>query len=123
MAEELDDAGGRGRLTIRDKAVERVAFAAALEVGGVLRHSHGIGKLAGRELPNVEVTVSGDHVHASLAVAVAWGSPLADTVGRIHQRVSHGLGELSGLTVDRVDVHVQRVVTADDSGSPHRRLS
>ena len=102
--------GSRGRLTIREKAVERVAFAAALEVDGVLRHSHGIGRLAGRELPSAEIEVSGDHVRASLAVAVTWGSPLAATATRVQHQVSRGLGELSGLTVDCVDVHVQYVV-------------
>ena len=116
MADEeiADDAGSRGSLTIRDRAVERVAFASALEADGVVRYSHGIGKLTGRELPRADVVISGDHVRASVDVAVEWGRPLSGTAAEVRRRVTHGLSELSGLTVDGVDVHVHSVVPPNE---------
>lgn len=119
MADEeiTDDPGARGSLTIRDKAVERVAFAAALEADGVVRYSHGIGKLTGRELPRADIVVAGDHVRASVDVAVVWGRPLAGTAAEVRRRVTHGLSELGGLTVDGVDVHVHSVVPPNGSGA------
>lgn len=116
MAEPDDDAGTRGTLTIRDKAIESVAFAAALEVDGVVRASHGLGKLALRELPRADVVVSGDHVRASLEVAVVWGLSLAVTAAEVRRRVSHGLSGVSGLVVDGVDVHVRSVVAPEHEG-------
>lgn len=115
--ETADDPGARGSLTIRDKAVERVAFAAALEADGVLRYSHGIGKLTGREFPRADVVVAGDHVRASVEIAVRWGKPLSGTAAEVRRRVTHGLSELSGLTVDGVDVHVHSVVPPDGAGA------
>lgn len=125
MADDIPgaaDPGARGALTIREKAVQTVAFAAALEVVGVVRESRGLGKLALRELPRAEVVVSGDHVRASLDVAVAWGLPLAATAAEIRRRVSRGLSELSGLVVDGVDVHVTSVVIAPGPGGRKRVL-
>ncbi|MDA2892532.1 Asp23/Gls24 family envelope stress response protein [Mycolicibacterium sp. BiH015] len=115
MADQVgdDDPGTRGSLTIRDKAVEAVACATALEVDGVVRSSHGIGRLALRELPRVDVVVAGDHVRASLEVAVAWGRPLSATAAEVRRRVGRGLSELSGLVVDGVDVHVRSVVAPE----------
>ncbi|MFB1296283.1 Asp23/Gls24 family envelope stress response protein [Mycobacterium sp. pW049] len=116
-----DDRGARGSLTIREKAVETVAFASALEVDGVVRSSRGIGKLALRELPRVDVVVAGDHVRASVEVAVAWGEPLPATAAEVRRRVGRGLSELSGLVVDGVDVHVRSVV-APEPGDRQRAL-
>ncbi|MDG4663102.1 Asp23/Gls24 family envelope stress response protein [Mycobacterium sp. 236(2023)] len=123
MAEQAlaDDPATRGRLTIREKAVERVAFAAALEVDGVVRESHGIGKLAGRELPRSDIVMSGDHVRASVDIAVLWGSSLSETASEVRRRVGHGLADLSGLIVDAVDVRVRSVV-APDAGHRMREL-
>lgn len=123
MADQFGDPdpGARGSLTIRDKAVQAVACATALEVDGVIRSSHGIGKLALRELPRVDVVVAGDHVRASLEVAVAWGRPLSETTAEVRRRVGLGLSELSGLVVDGVDVHV-RFVVAPEPGERRKVL-
>jgi uncharacterized alkaline shock family protein YloU len=109
-----DDAGAdRGQLTVRDRAVERIAYAAALEAAGVERSSHGLAKLAGRELPRVDVVVSGDRVRASVDIAAQWGRPLAETAAEVRDRVTRGLRDLGGLTVDGVTVHVRDVVSPE----------
>lgn len=112
MAEQtdIDDPGTRGRLVVRDRAVERVAVAAALDADGVQRHRRGMSVLSGGDLPRADVVVSGDHVRASVEIAVDWGVPLAETAGAVAVRVSDALEDLSGLVVDGVEVHVAAVV-------------
>jgi uncharacterized alkaline shock family protein YloU len=115
---DFPDPADRGHLTLRDKAVERIVYAAALEAGGIERESHGLAKIAGRELPRAEVVVSGDRVRANVDVAAQWGRPLAATAAEVRDRVTRGLAELGGLTVDAVTVHVRSIVGPQTT--PHR---
>jgi uncharacterized alkaline shock family protein YloU len=117
-----DDAGERGSLTVRDRAVERLVIAAALDCDGVDRRSTGVDRITGRELPRADVVVSGDHVRAAVAVAVEWRRPLAETSSAVAQSVTHALATMSGLVVDGVDVHVATVLPPG-AGTPKRRVS
>lgn len=116
------DAAERGSLTVRDRAVERLVIAAALDCDGVDRRSTGVDKITGRELPRADVVVSGDHVRAAVAVAVEWRRPLAQTSSAVAQSVTHALATMSGLVVDGVDVHVATVLPPG-AGTPKRRVS
>lgn len=111
-ADPVDDPGTRGTLTIKQRAVERVAARAAMETEGVQHFRRGIDKLTGREFPKTEVIVSGDHVRASVEIAVEWGHSLAATTAAVQSRVIDALSTMSGLTVDGVDIHVAGVVPA-----------
>lgn len=117
-----DDAGERGSLIVRDRAVERLVIAAALDCDGVDRRSTGVDRITGRELPRADVVVSGDHVRAAVAVAVEWRRPLAETSSAVAQSVTHALATMSGLVVDGVDVHVATVLPPG-AGTPKRRVS
>lgn len=117
-----DDAGERGSLTVRDRAVERLVIAAALDCDGIDRRSTGVDRITGRELPRADVVVSGDHVRAAVAVAVEWRRPLAETSSAVAQSVTHALATMSGLVVDGVDVHVATVLPPG-AGTPKRRVS
>jgi uncharacterized alkaline shock family protein YloU len=107
----------RGRLVIRQRAIERITVAAALGTPGVSRHGGGLGRLAGRELPRVDVDVAGDHVRADVEVAVEWGHPLAATAIAVRRDVRRALSDHSGLVVDGVNVHVAAVVPPPDPAS------
>ncbi|WP_345509144.1 Asp23/Gls24 family envelope stress response protein [Terrabacter aeriphilus] len=108
---ELVDAGARGTLVLRDRAVERIVEAAVLEVDGVLRHADTLEKVTGRSLPRVEVVVAGNRARASVEIATRWPSSLADVATRTKDGVARALTELAGLTVDAVDVHVAHLPT------------
>ncbi len=113
MADTATDPGSRGRLTVRDKAAERVAHYAALHVPGVLAHSGGLDRLTGRALPRVALTIAGGHVRVHLDIAVAWGQSLPHVSGAVRARVSEQLSTLVGLVVDGVDVAVPVVALPD----------
>jgi uncharacterized alkaline shock family protein YloU len=105
-----DDPGDRGTLTVRDRAVERLTTRAATETDGVQHFRRGLDKLTGRDLPRAQVLLSGDHVRASVDIAVEWGRSLAATTTAVQANVTAALSTMSGLTVDGVDVHVVGVV-------------
>lgn len=115
----LADPGERGRLTVRDRAVEHIAVTAALGTAGVVRHRRGLDKLTGRDLPRAEVVVAGNHARATVEVAVVWGQSLSAAGTDVREKVTEALTDLSGFVVDRVDVVVVAVAPQPDS----RRLS
>lgn len=123
MADPLPDPAERGSLTVRPRAVERAVVAAALDADGVRRHGAGLARWTGRELPRAEVVVSGDRVRAAVDVAVEWGRPLATTAADVARHITCVLGEMSGLTVDGVDVHVAAVLPGDVQQAHRRRLT
>ncbi|MCP9271717.1 Asp23/Gls24 family envelope stress response protein [Mycolicibacterium arenosum] len=114
--QEVDPAE-RGRLTIRHRAVEHITVAAALNTPGVRRHGSGLGRLAGRELPRVDVDVAGDRVRADVEVAVEWGRSLAATATAVRRDVTRALSDHSGLTVDGVRVHIAAVIPPDTTST------
>lgn len=105
------DAGGRGRLEVRKKAVEHLVVQAAAEVddvGGpvtrVLGQALGSADLDGR--PHADVTVTGDLVTVELSVSVVWPAPVAEVAERLRSRVRERLASLASMRVGHVDVHV-----------------
>jgi uncharacterized alkaline shock family protein YloU len=118
-----DGAGARGTLTIRQRAVARIALAACLEAPGVRRHGSGLGKIAGRELPRAEVDVAGDRVRASVDVAVEWGRSLSAVAADVGRGVGDALASHSGLTVDGVTVHVAAIIPPGTGHDATRKLS
>lgn len=111
----LVDPADRGRLDIRDRAVERLVEASALRAPGVHRHGGGIGRFVGRDLPRVSVDVAGDHVRATVEVAVAWGRHLPTVAAAVRDAVTTTLSTGSGLVVDGVSVHVAAIIEPDST--------
>ena len=107
------DAGSRGTLTIADKAIEKLASVAATEVHGVADASGGgMDRLLGRALPRSSAQVSGQRIHLETDVAARWPSPLGVVATATRDHVSARVSELTGMTVDSVDVNVPATVHA-----------
>ena len=123
VGQAIDDPGARGRLVVRDRAVEHLAVAAAAGTDGVRHARRGLGRLTARDLPRADALAAGDRVHATVEVAVAWGRPLAATAEAVAHRVTDALTTMSGLVVDGIDVHVAVVVPPGDDAGQARRLS
>jgi len=101
---------GRGSTTIADKVLEQVARRLALEVPGVVRHSSGGPGPLGTTLPTASVQRAGDRARLSLTVAVQWEAPVQRVAADLRDTVRRRLGDVTGATIDRVDVTVAALV-------------
>lgn len=106
-----DDGATRGTLTVREKVAQRLAVRAALDTPDVLPFPEGRTKIAGRTLPQAQLTVTGDRVTAHLKVTVAWPAPAVDVARAVQRNVAETLSAMGGLQVDRVDVTVEQFST------------
>lgn len=102
----------RGRTTIADRAVERVAAAAAAEVElatGSARRVLGV-PVSAADLPRVTARVHGDEATVEVDLAVAWPAPVRQVARRVRARVVEQLTDLVGLRDVRVDVRISALV-------------
>ncbi|MGV8875124.1 MAG: Asp23/Gls24 family envelope stress response protein [Rhodococcus sp. (in: high G+C Gram-positive bacteria)] len=108
------DAGSRGSLEIKDRAISRTAIAAALKDPRVTRTTGGMSRLTGRELPRADVTLGEDTVAVNLYIGVTWPSQITEVTEAVHASVEAALSTMTGLDVHRVNVLVSD--TTLDSG-------
>jgi uncharacterized alkaline shock family protein YloU len=118
-----DDPGERGRTTIADRVIERIAVQAVSEVGaagGSARRMLGVA-VGGAGLDQdaqVAVTVAGGTAALAVQLSVAYPASVARTAREVRQRLVERIEELTGHAVSRVDVTVTAVHTA----APTRRV-
>lgn len=120
-APALAEPAGRGRTVITDAVVEHIAAQAAAGVDGVTPAGSGLDKVVGRAYPQADAHVAGGRVRLHLEIAVAWPHPLAGVCGQVRDTVTARLAELTGLSVDAVDVTAAKVVHAAPA-PPTRRV-
>lgn len=128
---EVVDAGQRGRLVLKDRAVQRIAEAAARNVPGVApsaRTSAGsdassgsvgdvvssvgsaVGSALSRDYPRVECVIAGQRVHARVEVVGLWPVPAPSLAGAVRAAVASQLQTVAGMHVDGVDVEIAKYV-------------
>ncbi len=112
--DDTDTAGHRGTLVIKDRAVERIAASAALQVPGVVRHTGGLSLLTGRELPRADVTTGGQAVAVNLFIAAEWPYDAAALTRRVHDAVARQLHDYTGLHVTELNVLVAATPQAEE---------
>jgi uncharacterized alkaline shock family protein YloU len=115
------DPGERGRTTIADRVIERIAVQAVGEVGaagGAARRMLGVAVGGAGLDKDAQVTVTAAGGTAALAVqlSVAYPAPIARTAREARQRLIDRIEELTGHAVSRVDITVTAVHGAVDSG-------
>lgn len=111
--DELDDSATRGLLIIKERAVTKIAVAAALGVPGVVRQSGGLTRLTGRELPRADVSMGSDAVAINLYVGVRWPCRLAPLTRRLHEEVGRQIEGMTGLPLHELNV----VIAGTEAGS------
>lgn len=104
-----DDVDARGRLEIHERVVRKIAERAAASVAGRTEQSTVWERLGGRQLPHAGARVIGRHVRLDVAVGAAGGADLPDLAAAVRDAVAREVAELTGFTVDRVDVRVDAV--------------
>lgn len=105
-----------GRVQIADEVLSAIAGHAAREcygIVGVIARSvpDGIAELLGLENIHrgVQVRAVDGQLHVNLFVVVEYGVNIFQVARNAMAQVKHRLEQLSGLPVERVDVHVQGV--------------
>lgn len=98
--------GARGRLEIAPKAIEKLAERAALDIAEVAHR----GTTFGRGLPKATSHTVGTRVRLGLQLAVCWGRPLPEVAAATRAHVATTVAELTGLTVELVDVEITAVL-------------
>ncbi|EME21167.1 DUF6286 domain-containing Asp23/Gls24 family envelope stress response protein [Rhodococcus triatomae] len=108
---EVDlERGTRGQLTIKDRAVSKIAVAAALSVPGVVRHAGRLLALPARDLPRADVTTGPDSVAITLYLAVTWPSPVAALSREVHATVAERVEVLTGMPLEHLHIVVAATV-------------
>ncbi|NIJ10651.1 putative alkaline shock family protein YloU [Saccharomonospora amisosensis] len=106
-----EERGTRGRTTIADRVVERLAVHAAREVegvGGSARRLLGV-RVTGeapRRSVQASAHVSGGSASLRVQLSVRYPTSVARTVERARDHIMRRVTELTGLEVSRVDVTV-----------------
>ena len=123
VADRGTDPGERGALVIKDRAVQRIAEAAALGIPGVVPSAEttgAVGAALGRSYPRVDCDVAGGRVRAEVSIVGRWPTPAAQLGEQVRAAVTEQLQTLAGLRVDAVDVTVAKVVLQGEA--PRRRV-
>ena len=115
-----EPAATRGSLSIADRVVSGIARLAAQEVPGTVTVPRAMGGLAGRGLPRAAARVAASRVHLTVDVAVAWPSSLSRVTSHVCEVVAGRVEELTGLTVDGIDVTADTMVYPDELEGPRR---
>ena len=114
----------RGRLTIADRVVERVAGHAATQVDGAAAAPRRLlGISVGEARPDAEAavraTVDGSVATVEATVAVAWPQSVRRVTDALRARVREDVRRITGVEVAHVDVDVVDFVPAT---APARRV-
>jgi uncharacterized alkaline shock family protein YloU len=111
----------RGRTTIADKVVERVAAQAVEEVDratGTPRRFLGtaFGKVKPESRARTSAKVDGSIVTVSVSMSVEWPAPVREVAAQVRRQVRLRVAEVCGLEVVEVDVDVPTFLTTKPTG-------
>jgi uncharacterized alkaline shock family protein YloU len=112
-----------GQTTYADRAVGKIAAQAADEIsaaGGSARRVLGVpvGDDAAADKARADVQVDGSIVTARLRMSVAYPAPIRKTTRAVREHVVNRVSELTGLSVQEVDIDIVALTTAP----PRRRV-
>lgn len=97
----------RGDIRIPDRVLTRIATRAAEEVDGVVAVRR---RGTARWKNDARATVAGDLAVVSLNVTVTYPTPIRTLTERLRRHVADRVHQLTGLTVDHVDIDVTALV-------------
>ena len=104
---KLKDNADIGTVKIADDVVARIAGLAAMEVEGV---SAAAGDITAEQISRagkgVKVQLNGGSVTADLNLIMGYGYNIPSTCRQVQTRVKAAIGNMTGLVVQDVNVHV-----------------
>jgi len=110
----------RGTTTVADRAVQRIATQLVTEMEGVGGSSRRmLGLTVGGDEPKIDARVDGQHVELEVELSVAYPASVPKTTEAAREQLTRDVAELTGLTVERVDI---TVTSLRGEGSGERRV-
>ena len=111
----LNVPGQRGRTTVTERVVTKVAAQAVSEVeqtGGVARQLMGItlGRQTGGGSANVSARIDGHLTMIRLRLSLAYPAPVRTVTRQVRSHVIERVNGLTGLEVRHVDIEVARLI-------------
>ena len=105
----LEESGRVGEVQIANEVVATIAGVAALETDGVAEMVGG-GKWGSKGYTKgVKVVIGEEGVSADLNLVIAYGHSIPGTGADVQERVKAAIENMTGLTVNEVNVHVAGV--------------
>jgi uncharacterized alkaline shock family protein YloU len=119
------EAAERGRTTVADTVVSKIAARATTEVdqaAGSSRRLFGVtvGRVAAASPARADAEVDGNIASVHVAMSVRWPAPVREVSRRVREHVSEQVSTMTGLRVAEVDIDVTSLVTA--TGQPTQRV-
>ncbi|WP_291313232.1 Asp23/Gls24 family envelope stress response protein [Corynebacterium sp. UBA2622] len=113
---------GSSSFNLSERAVSRIAEAAALGVPGCVSLDAKLAGIAGRGLPRVEAHIDrlASSVDIDAQIAASYPSPVVAVTDTVREAVISHVETLTGLAVSRVNVTVANVVPAAGEDGPGR---
>lgn len=114
---QLPEPAERGRLTIDDRVVEKVAAQAVAEIDratGAPRTLFGqpLGSVRADTPARTSARVDGDIVTVTVSMSVQWPASIREVAAQLRHRVTDRVAAITGLTVAEVDIDVPTLLTA-----------
>ena len=108
----------RGRLTVDDRVVEKVAgYAVTFVADAAAAPRRVLGVRIGRARPNdaasVQAQVQDDIASVQVAIAVRWPRSVATVADEVRERIRSEVTAITGVRVDHVDVEVVSMTLPD----------
>lgn len=113
------DPGNRGRLTISDKAIEKIAAQIALETPGIYGAPGGLLGLGSHHdrdaRPKVTVQLAGRIASLQVRAGVRYPAPLRTVTERLRDSLRTQVSERCGIEVRQVDIDITALVTPSEA--------
>lgn len=124
-ADSRVSASDRGRLTIAEKAIEKIAGQIALETPGIHGTAGGFLGIGSHDdedtRPKVKVQLHGLTAAIHVWAGVRYPTPLRATTERLRERIKTEVSRRCGIDVRQVDIDINTLVI-DASTSGRREL-
>lgn len=120
------DPGDRGRLTISEKAIEKVAGQIASDTPGIHGSTGGFLGIGSHDdedaRPKVKVQLHGLTATIHVRAGVRYPAPLRATTERLRDQIRTQVGARCGIDVRQVDIDVVNLVGSVDTAPGRREL-
>ena len=119
-SETETEAGTRGVLDVRKKAIESIVLHAASGVPGTVRSGGMVQRLRRTVWPHASVNLRGGRAWIDLHVAARWPCPAERLVDNVRRQVYTEASELSSVHIERLDVTLHVVDASQATGNRSR---